>query len=204
LQIKYDRGDLYFSGQRPAPLTTLLSENSNCQIITIADFYDTVSDRLGMGYLICKNTYKQCVFSQQATSDYPMVSLQLMLLELFKTGHYQKLLTKIRGQLTQQCVWMKRILTEQLRLEIESGELYISEPSGGPCLWIGLPEGYSSHLLWEKLIEQNIAIAPGGMFVKQEVFERYFRVTFGLPWDEEMGRGVELLAKTIKLYLAPQ
>jgi DNA-binding transcriptional MocR family regulator len=200
--IEYDRGDLHFSGQRPAPLTTLLNSDSNCQVISITDFYDTVSDRLGMGYLICKNSYEQCLFSQQATSDYPLVSTQLMILALFQSGQYQRLLNKIRSQLSQQHLLMQRMLTEQLKDEIELGMLYISAPTGGPCLWLGLPQGKSSHTLWQKLIKQNIAIAPGGMFVKQALFERYFRVTFGLPWDQTMETGVKNLAKTIKLYLS--
>ena len=201
--IEYDRGDLYFGGKRPASTASLLPKDSLCKIISINDFYDTISDRFGLGYLICKNTYQACEISQQAAAEQPLVSSQAMLLELFQSGQYRKLVNKIRLKLAQQCQQMKNILNEVLKAELAQGQLYISQPAGGPCLWIGLPEGKSSQQLWQLLIEKQVAIAPGCLFMNNQDCDNYLRVTFGLPWDEKMENGVWQLAKTIKLFVSP-
>ncbi len=200
--IEYDRGDLYFGGQRPASTASLLPKDSHCKIISINDFYDTISDRFGLGYLICKNTFQACEISQQPGAELPLVSSQAMLLELFQSGHYRKHVNRVRLKLAQQCQQMKSILNEVLESELAQGQLYISQPAGGPCLWIGLPEGKSSTDLWQVLIEKQVAIAPGCLFFNNQDFDNYLRVTFGLPWDNQMENGVWTLARAIKSFVS--
>ncbi len=194
--IEYDRGELYFDNGRPPSIASLLSPSSKVKVISIADFYDTVSDRLALGYIVCKNSYQECLFSKQVATEEPMIAVQSVVLELFQSGQYQKLLNQIRSRLRQQKIWMTRILKELL------GELlYISDPCGGPCLWLALPEEKSSRTLWENLLKKKIAIAPGCLFLKAGSFENYFRVTFALPWNDEMEREINVLAEVIKSYV---
>lgn len=199
--IEYDRGALYFGSERPTSTATLADKNSQCKIISISDFYDTVSDRFGMGYLLCKNTYNDCEVNQQVASELPLVAQQAMLLEIFQSGQYRKHTNQLRRQLAKQCKAMNDILNETLTREIEQQRIYISQPEGGPCLWIGLPSNKSSQDLWHILIEQKVAIAPGCLFLNDKHFDNYLRVTFGLPWDQTMEQGVRLLAKAIKRFI---
>ncbi|WP_170940677.1 PLP-dependent aminotransferase family protein [Pseudoalteromonas sp. NBT06-2] len=94
--IEYDRSELHFFGQRPKSISSLLSENSKCRVISIVDFYDTVSASISLGYLICKNTYKECLFAKQINSEEPNICLQYILLEMMQSGEYQKFVDKVR------------------------------------------------------------------------------------------------------------
>lgn len=195
--IEYDRSELHFSSQRPKSVSSLLTSNSTCKVISIVDFYDTVSAAISLGYIICKNTYEQSLFAKQINSEEPSISLQYMILEMLQSGRYQKFVDKVRRQLSIQCTQMLYALKAQV------GDLVIlNDPEGGPCLWIGLPDGYSSKDLWHYLIRYNLAIAPGCMFINAIEFDNYFRVTYGLPWDDKMKAGIVDLALHIKAFLS--
>jgi len=194
--IEYDRSELHFFGQRPKSVSSLLSKNSQCRVISIVDFYDTVSASISLGYLICRNTYKECLFAKQINSEEPSICLQYILLEMLQSGKYQNFVDKVRGQLAVQCDQMLYELKAQLGRAV-----VLNNPTGGPCLWLGLPKGCSSQDLWHYLIKFNLAIAPGCMFINSIKYDNYFRVTYGLPWNEEMEKGIVDLALHIKAFL---
>ena len=194
--IEYDRSELHFSGQRPKSISSLMPQNSQCKLISIVDFFDTISPVISLGYLICKNTYQACLFAKQVNSEEPSICLQYMILELLQSGKYQKLVNNVRKQLAIQC---EQMINE---LKAKVGALVVMDkPNGGPCLWLTLPEGYSSRDLWHYLIQFNLAIAPGCMFINSEKFDNYFRVTYGLPWNERMHSAILDLATHIKAFL---
>ncbi|SFD40044.1 PLP-dependent aminotransferase family protein [Pseudoalteromonas denitrificans] len=194
--IEYDRGELSFSGQRPPSVTSLLMTDSTCKVISIVDFYDTISATISLGYIICRNTYKECLFAKQVNIEESSISLQYMILEMLQSAKYNKFVDKVRSQLAYQCRQTSIILSEYL-----GGKVIINKPSGGPCLWLKLPKYISSRELWHYLIKFNIAIAPGCMFITSAQFDNYFRVTFGLPWDEKMQLGITNMAKHINDFL---
>ncbi len=195
--IEYDRGDLHFGHQRPPSTVSLLDAGSSCEVMSINDFYDTVSPTISLGFIVCKNTLEASIHAKQIISEEPNITLQYMFLEMFKSGEYFKFLNKVRLQLALQCKMMLAILDKEI-----TADIYISEPAGGPCLWLALPQGMSSEKLWQYTIEHNIAIAPGSLFLNANVFEHYFRITFGLPWNTKMEQGVKKLAKLINQFLS--
>jgi len=48
----------------------------------------------------------------------------------------------------------------------------MSLPAGGLCLWVELPEGFSSAALFGEALEQGIRIAPGSMFSNSGRYEQ--------------------------------
>jgi DNA-binding transcriptional MocR family regulator len=194
--IEYDRSELHFSGQRPKSVSSLLTPDSKCKVVSIVDFYDTISPSISLGYIICRNTYQECLFAKQINSEEPSICLQNIIFEMLRSGKYQKFVNNVRKQLAVQC--------DKLRLALKAhtaGVLIINEPKGGPCLWVALPQGYSSQDLWHYLIKYNLAIAPGCMFISSIKFDNYFRVTYGLPWDAKMQVGVVNLAKYLNTFI---
>jgi len=190
--IEYDRSELYFGGIRPATIASLVNESNSCKVISIGDFYDTISSSISLGYLLCINTFDACQFAKQTVAEEPSMALQHMLSNLLGSGEYQKLLFKLREQIRFNYQKSKNLLTPVL------GEsLYMSQPEGGPCLWFKLPLGLSSETLWAKVIESKLSIAPGAMFSFNHSYDDYFRITYALPWDEKMESGMLRLAEII-------
>jgi len=194
--IEYDRSELHFSGLRPKSISSLINPGSKCKVISIVDFYDTISPSISLGYLICRNTYQECLFAKQINSEEPSICLQNIIFEMLQSGKYQKFVDNVRKQLAVQCEKML------LALKTQIGDLIIiNEPNGGPCLWVALPQGYSSQNLWHYLIKFNLAIAPGCMFINSIKFDNYFRVTYGLPWNAKMQEGVVNLVMHLTEFL---
>ncbi|WP_394132819.1 PLP-dependent aminotransferase family protein [Shewanella maritima] len=209
--IEYDRGELYFGANRPVSLTHLVSHSqqhinspdaevlSKARVISIGDFYDTVSPTFSLGYLHCKNTYQACLFTKQTTAEEANVGLQQMMVQLMSSGQYMQLVEKLRQTMRQQMHSFKQLLSAELNTL--AMPIYISQPSGGPCLWCKLPSELSSAALWDKLIQRNVAIAPGSMFTFSSDYDSFFRVTFALPWNRVFSEGVTTLGKTISEFV---
>lgn len=195
--IEYDRGELYFGRDRPVTLASLVPHTSPCRVISIGDFYDTISPAISLGYLLCIGTFTHCQYAKQTVAEEPSIALQHMVANLMSTGEYHRLTGKLRAQMK-----TNYFQTKNLMRAVLDPRVFMSEPAGGPCIWFRLPFGYSSKALWSRVIEEKLSIAPGEMFSFSSRHDRYFRITFALPWDEKMQLGVVRLAEIINEYLA--
>ena len=196
--IEYDRSELYFSGQRPATIAGLATTRKHSQVISIGDFYDTISPAINLGYLLCVNTLDTSLYARQTISEPPSLTLQYMVNNLMASGEYQRIVLKLRAQLLQNYRNSRTLLTAHLNEQL----IYISQPTGGPCLWFKLPEGYSSEVLWQKVIDTKLSIAPGTMFSMEQQYECFFRITFALPWTSKMQKGISRLGEVIAQYIS--
>ncbi|MCL1125042.1 hypothetical protein [Shewanella surugensis] len=197
--IEYDRGELHFGGNRPCSIASLVKQDSTCRIITIIDFYDTVSHTIALGYLICTNTLESCLFSKQLITEEPSINLQYMMIELMQSKQYDPLMRQLHSRL-------KTCYTSALDLllpsfnQIKSSDFYYNQVEGGPCLWIKLPDNLSSETLWEIAISAQLSIAPGAMFSFNQDYDNYFRLTFALPWNAQMTAGIKRLGELVLAY----
>jgi DNA-binding transcriptional MocR family regulator len=201
--IEYDRSEFYFATQRPVTLGALAAEQvnknphlSDCKVISIGDFYDTVSTSISLGYLLCINTLDACLFTRQTIAEEPGLTRQHIITNLLSSGQYQQILNKLRAQLRSNYLQTQHLLRATL-----ADKIYISQPDGGPTLWLKLPEGYSSETLWHRVIAAKLSIAPGSMFSLSQQYDCFFRITFGLPWNEKMQAGISTLAQVIDEYI---
>jgi DNA-binding transcriptional MocR family regulator len=74
----------------------------------------------------------------------------------------------------------------------------VSEPLGGAVLWIQLPKHCDTVELFYKALEHKISIAPGAIFSPTNKYKSCFRISFGLPWDETLERGVAKLGEIVR------
>ncbi|MCL1079978.1 PLP-dependent aminotransferase family protein [Parashewanella spongiae] len=193
--IEYDRSELYFSCDKPSSLVNLAINHSidNLRLISIGDFFDTLSPTLKLGYMVCLNCFQECLLTRQTTLEPVNLHMQHIITECLESGQYSKLLRNLRHQLRINYIKANTIFSELLELGT-----YISQPNGGPCLWFQLPKGVSSHGLWEMAINAQLSIAPGTVFSFSNNFEDFFRVTFALPWDDSMESALIKLTKLTK------
>ncbi|PKG58865.1 PLP-dependent aminotransferase family protein [Shewanella sp. GutDb-MelDb] len=198
--IEYDRGELYFGSERPVTIASLVCEQSSCRVICIVDFYDTISPTISLGYLLCINSFDECQFAKQTVAEEPSILLQHMVQEMMDSGRYHKHLTALRSQIQQNYSATMALLRPHLAT-ITATPFYLSQPSGGPCIWFQLPADLTSQALWYKVIDNKLSIAPGAMFTLDSRYDNYFRITYALPWNEEMENGIGLLGQIIAEYV---
>ncbi|WP_299004111.1 PLP-dependent aminotransferase family protein [uncultured Shewanella sp.] len=197
--IEYDRGELHFGTHRPCSIASLVTPNSHCRIITLSDFYDTLSHTINLGYLICTNTLDPCLFAKQIISEEPNLCLQYMMIELMQSKQFAQLMRQLHTRLKANYTSALSLLLPSFN-QINRADFYYSQVAGGPCLWIKLPDHLSSETLWEQAIAAKLSIAPGAMFSFNQDYQSFFRITFALPWDRQMEAGVKRLGELILAY----
>ncbi|RYV01986.1 PLP-dependent aminotransferase family protein [Shewanella sp. OPT22] len=195
--IEYDRSPLHFFGNKPLSLAELATNKgfSDIQIVSVGDYFDTISMTFSLGYMVCIGCSESISLAKQVTSEPATILFQRMLISLLESGKYIKHLNQIRKEMRlnhQKCI-------ERLNFSSES-KLSISQVSGGPCLWIKLPEGHSSEDLWHKAIDKKVAVAPGKIFTFRNEYDDFFRITFALPFNQEMEEGLLSLSKLLTEY----
>ena len=193
--IEYDRGELSFTDNRPKPITSFVTNKHTTPVISLADFTDTVSFSFSLGYMICHQCADACLFSKHILAEKADSVSQLILHSLLTSGSYRKLTQRLRRKMYDQYL-QTRVLLKPLEQHIE-----VSTIEGGPCIWLKLPDGKSAEKLYAMLLAQNISIAPGSMFFQGEQCDRYFRITFALPWDKKMRRGLRLFVENTLIFL---
>ncbi len=73
-----------------------------------------------------------------------------------------------------------------------------TRPEGGLFVWLTLPEGLdTAELLQQALEEANVAFVPGGAFFHDARRRNTLRLSFSLPSEDQIERGVAALARLI-------
>ena len=73
----------------------------------------------------------------------------------------------------------------------------VSRPEGGFILWVELDPRVDSVKLYDRAIRQNISIAPGNMFSLQEQYRNCLRLSYGMPWDNNIEMALKKLGQLI-------
>ena len=75
----------------------------------------------------------------------------------------------------------------------------LNQPDGGLALWVELPAGCSSKLIFDAALEEGIFIAPGLMFSNSNRFDGFIRLNCGAPFNQEIDEALKRLGKIIAL-----
>ena len=109
-----------------------------------------------------------------------------------------KLIRKVYGE-------RRNVMLEALQ-QYFPAEVSWTHPQGGLFLWVSLPEGMDSHLLFEAAIKENVAFVPGDSFYSGNGFaaegRRHFRLNFSNAEPEKIREGIRRLSVAIRSQLA--
>ncbi|WDP91918.1 MAG: PLP-dependent aminotransferase family protein [Desulfobacter sp.] len=75
-------------------------------------------------------------------------------------------------------------------------------PGGGFYVWVTLPNGYSSVALLISLLDKGVNMVPGPVFDMDQRFVNAFRLGWAWTGEEEILKGLELMADAVKDLLA--
>ncbi|TMP44739.1 PLP-dependent aminotransferase family protein [Pseudoalteromonas citrea] len=178
--IEYDRSELYFGTNKPVSLAQLASGFPKLSLISIQGFFDTVSTRICLGFAICINTGQVFAQAKHTLTEEPNLHTQNVINELICSGNYEKLLCQLRNKLRENYHCTLKIFEANL-----PNYITFLPVQGGPCCWFFTAEKSSSDI-WQLLINEGVAIAPGAMFGSNDKFEHYCRITFALPWNPDL------------------
>jgi DNA-binding transcriptional MocR family regulator len=180
-------GDLYFGSGRP----------SNCKTYDqsgIVMCCSSVSKTLAPGYRVgwtIPGKYKKEILRTKLyhTISSPTITHEVVG-DFLKNGRYENHLRKIRQILNHNCNNYINTILESFPKGTK-----VSQPQGGFFLWIELDKKIDTAEFYHLAMKHNISIAPGRIFSFQDQFSNCMRLSFGLPWSNELRQSIQTLGR---------
>lgn len=101
---------------------------------------------------------------------------------------------------------IKKIYRKKLNLMCDCLDKYCPEinyvrPQGGLFLWAKLPDNVDMLDYCKRLVENKVAVVPGTAFmIDDEAPCHYIRMNFSTPSDENIVKGIEIMAQVLREY----
>jgi DNA-binding transcriptional MocR family regulator len=161
-------GDLAYSDERPS---VAKSFDRTGKVLLCSSFSKTLAPGYRVGW-IAPGCYQEEIergkmLANVATASPP----QLAIAELLANGGYDHHLRSVRRVYARQVAQMGDAIG---RFFPEGTK--VSRPQGGFVLWVEMPEGVDSLVLYEKAKQQGIAIAPGPIFSVKGKYQNCMRL----------------------------
>jgi DNA-binding transcriptional MocR family regulator len=182
-------GDLYFGSSRPATCKTF-DESGNVL------YCNSISKTLAPGYRVgwvAPGKYLDKLISLKRNHSISTTSITSeVAADFLKNGRYEHHLRKMR-----QTLYNNSIRYSSAVASYFPEGTRVTQPEGGYFLWIELDKRINTIELYNKAIKFGISIAPGRMFTLQEQFGNCLRLSFGLPWSNELEKKIKILGTLI-------
>lgn len=176
-------GELLFSGYRPRPAATY---SRSGKVMTCGSFSKTAAPGYRIGWIIAGPYMKTVKRLKRSFSCSSGLLQQLTLAEFLASGDYDRYLNTLRPELACNAERMSALVAQHFPSETRT-----SKPVGGSVLWLELPEGVDSEILFDRAIAHGISTAPGLIFSPCDRYRNFFRLSFGHPWSPAIEKAIE-------------
>ena len=185
--IEDDSYGLFAEGTQPVkPLKAWDSVAG--QVIYCQAFNKSLAPGLRQGWMNAGRWHGRVQMLKFAQSRNTQTLGQLVVVEVLGSPTHQRSLERLKAQLKQQREAMARLVARHFPIGTR-----MSLPGGGLCLWLELPEGFSSARLFGDALDQGIRIAPGSMFSNSGRYEHCLRLACTHPVDAAVEQALQLL-----------
>ena len=184
-------GDLRFSGDDVAAIRTMDTEG---RVIYAGTFSKTVAPGLRVGFMCAeKSLIAKATVALQVSTVHTSILSQMIVHRFVTKYDYSAHLEKIRSIYGKKC----DLMLTNLKLKMPQS-IKFTEPDGGLFIWGTLPDGDMDYFV-KKVIDQKVAIVTGKAFLVDERKPTLsFRLNYSTPTDEQILKGVDILAETAK------
>lgn len=180
-------GELAWSGQRPSPLRRW---DRHGIVISCGSYSKTLAPGLRLGWL-AGNAWTDALVRAKFFSTVGGTSLtQLAVADYLQRHDLERHLRRLRRTLADN----GQRLHEAIARHWPAGTR-ASEPQGGLSLWVQLPEGGDSRVLFEEALAKGIGTAPGVLFSSRGDYADCLRLSCGLAWHARLDGAMKTLGK---------
>ena len=180
-------GELYHR-ERPS---TLKSHDRSGNVIHCSSMSKTVAPGLRIGWIAPGRHYDRVCYLKNLLNISTSSVNQIVAARFLQEGGYDRHMRKVRSSIAASAAAMRRDI-----LDIFPDGTEITDPQGGSLLWVTLPEGYDTSVLYREAMKEKILIAPGEMFSMRPQFCRSFRINAG-SYDAAAKKTIAQLKKFI-------
>jgi DNA-binding transcriptional MocR family regulator len=182
-------GDICFGLNRPS---ICKSYDKSGSVLLCGSFSKTIAPGFRLGWIV-PGRYKQQVELAKIALNYSTSSIiQLAMSRFLKSGGYDRYLRKIKTEYAK-----NTISTIHAVIRHFPEGTRVSSPKGGYELWVEMPKGVNSILLYEQAKQENIIIAPGAIFSSTDKYLNCIRLCTSY-WSEAIQEAIKRLGKLAK------
>lgn len=188
-------GELRFSGE---DVPTYKSFDDEGIVVYCSSFSKILSAGMRIGY-VCGPApiVSKMVVAKQVEDVHTNIFFQMLCYRYMTERDLDGHIEEIRALYRHKTELMLGELDKHMPKEIK-----YTRPEGGLFLWCTLPDGLDSAPLVKKAIEKKVAVVPGTAFnCDTEAISDSFRLNYSTPSDEDIIKGIALLAEAAKEYL---
>ncbi len=184
-------GDLRFAG---IDVPSIKSLDTKGHVIYAGSFSKVLSPGLRIGFMIAsKMIISKATVALQTSTVHPNIWAQMVAYRFVTEVNFEEHLDKLRRIYKDKCYLMLNSLKFAMPKSIS-----FTEPEGGLFLWGTLPCGDMEAFVKAALAEK-VAVVPGTAFLADERQHTLgFRLNYSTPTDEQIEKGVEILARVAK------
>ena len=185
--IEDDSYGLFVEGSQPVkPLKAWDSVSGH--VVYCQAFNKSLAPGLRQGWMNGGQWHGRIQMLKFAQSRNTQTLGQMVVAEVLGSPAHQRSLERLKAQLKAQREAMARLVARHFPVGTR-----MSLPAGGLCLWLELPEGFSSAQLFGDALAQGIRIAPGSMFSNSGRYEHCMRLACTHPVDATVDKAMQLL-----------
>jgi len=187
-------GDLFFDEPPPPPIKAL---DRHGHVLYLSTFSKSLAPGLRVGWLVAPKPVADRASRLNGMAElHPNTGGQHLVVEFAQRGWLDDLIERARTTYAARCVAMDAAL-RRARLP----ELRWSAPDGGLFLWLELPEALDAFHLLRQTVEEGVAFVPGSLMYPTSARRNVCRLSFSIPDEAAIARGIASIASTAKRML---
>ena len=182
--------ELCFTGN---PVQPLKADDSSNRVIYIKSFSKIFMPGLRLGFMAVPKEIFHTVINAKHLSDVSTSGLIQRAVDIYlKEEHWVSHFENMHRVYGSRYRTMERPLKKYLPPQVK-----YSLPQGGLHLWLTLPYGIPSTILYDTALKNNVLIAPGTVFFSDQRISDSFRLSFAVTNEEEIENGIKKLGRII-------
>jgi 2-aminoadipate transaminase len=187
-------GELRFAGE---DIPTIKSMDEDGIVAYSGSYSKVLSSGMRIGFLVAPTAVMSKIVVAKQGEDVHTNILCQMICESFVTSdEYLPHLEKIRALYRRKASLMLDAMDKCFPDFVK-----YTRPEGGLFLWCTLPDDIDLTDFVAKALENKVAVVPGTAFnCDTEAPSNAFRLNYSTPSDEQIVRGIEILAKVLRSY----
>jgi 2-aminoadipate transaminase len=189
-------GDLRYSGEY---IPCIKSFDDEGIVLYAGSMSKVISPGIRVAYVIApKPIFQKMVVCKQGNDVHTNIWSQMVCNELMTKYDFDAHLEKLRNLYRKKAQFMMDLMDKYL---VPMGITY-ARITGGLFTMCTLPDYVDMQEFCKDAIKNKVCVVPGNAFLTDESEECHtFRVNFSTPTDEQLEKGIKLLAKTAEKYI---
>jgi DNA-binding transcriptional MocR family regulator len=183
--------------ESPRPLHPAKAWDSSGHVIYCASLSKSSAPGLRQGWMSAGRWQARVQMLKFARTRNMQTWSQLLAARSVDTPAYDRQLRRMRTRLRHQRESAAQAIARHFPIGTR-----LSLPPGGLSLWLELPPGVSSMRLFDEALAIGIRVAPGPMFSNTGRYERFLRLSCGMPFTPVVEEAYRDMGRLIAAQLA--